>query len=108
MAAHRYDGRRITLPASVTKTGVGRQVVIPPRLDAILDMQRTAQRTAREIKDDDEQLPGSLHPFGNEIGERVKGFKTAWRLTCKRAGISGLRFHDLRRESGSRLLETPG
>lgn len=46
--------------------------------------------------------------FGDECGGRVKGFKTAWKLTCKRAGITGLRFHDLRRESGSRLLEAPG
>jgi len=38
----------------------------------------------------------------------VKGFKTAWMLTCRRAGISGLTFDELRRESGSRLLETPG
>ena len=38
----------------------------------------------------------------------MKGFKTAWRLTCRRAGIEGLHFHDLRREAGSRLLETPG
>jgi integrase len=29
-------------------------------------------------------------------------------LTCARADITGLTFHDLRRESGSRHLETPG
>lgn len=38
----------------------------------------------------------------------MNGFKTAWRLTCQRAGITGLTFRDPRRESGSRLLETPG
>ena len=31
--------------------------------------------------------------------------KTAWRLTCNRAGIADLHFHDLRPECGSRLLE---
>ena len=37
----------------------------------------------------------------------MKSIKTAWKLTCARAGITGLRFHDLRRECASRLLETP-
>ena len=52
--------------------------------------------------------PLTAYVFGNECGERVKGFKTAWRLTCRRAGITGLRFHDLRREAGSRMIEAPG
>jgi integrase len=60
------------------------------------------------IRDPDEDLPSNLYPFGNELGEKVKGFQTAWRLACRRAGINRLRFHDLRRESGSRLTETPG
>ena len=67
----------------------------------------TEQRVVRELADD-QALPGDLHPFGNEIGEQIKSTKTAWRLTCARAGIKGLTFRDLRRESGSRLLETPG
>ncbi len=97
----------IDLPATVTKTGIPRGVVITPRLAAVLDMLKTAQRTARELEPDVD-LPGDAHPFGNEIGERVKAFQTASRLTCRRAGIAGLRFHDLRREAGSRLMETPG
>jgi len=35
----------------------------------------------------------------------VDSIKTAWRGTCRRAGIVGLNFHDLRREHGSRMLE---
>ncbi len=35
----------------------------------------------------------------------MKAIKTAWRLTCQRAKITGLHFHDLRREAASRLLE---
>jgi integrase len=81
----------IDLPATVTKTSVGRQVIITPNLKATLEMLAAAQRAALELEDD-EGLPLSLHPFGNEIGEKVKSFKTAWKLTCKRAGIAGLRF----------------
>src|SRR6476620_2792102 len=97
----------INLPGSVTKTGVGRQVIITARLKVILDMLLTGQRVALKLEEDDD-MPGTLHPFGNEIGEKVKGFKTAFRLTCKRADITDLRFHDLRREAGSTLIETPG
>lgn len=43
--------------------------------------------------------------FGDEIGRRRGPFKTAWRLTCDRAKIVGLHFHDLRREAGSRWMD---
>ena len=43
--------------------------------------------------------------FGNEVGERVNSMKRAWKAACRRAGIVGLHFHDLRREAGSRMLE---
>ena len=44
--------------------------------------------------------------FGNECGERATSIRTAWELTCERAKINGLHFHDLRREFASRLLES--
>lgn len=44
--------------------------------------------------------------FGNEVGEPVKSVRTAWRATCRRAHIHDLHLHDLRREFGSRLLES--
>src|SRR5262249_35669921 len=42
----------------------------------------------------------------NTVGEQILGTNEAWLATCQRAGISGLRFHDLRREFACRLLET--
>ena len=90
----------IELPTSITKTGIARVVAISPRLKLILEMRRTAA--------DGEEHPPTAFVFGNECGEQVKTIKTAWRLTCKRAGITGLRFHDLRREAGSRMIEAPG
>ncbi|MHB1591685.1 MAG: tyrosine-type recombinase/integrase [Sulfuricella sp.] len=33
------------------------------------------------------------------------GFNKSWSRACKRGGIEGLRFHDLRHESTSRLFE---
>jgi integrase len=43
--------------------------------------------------------------FGNEIGQRTRSIKIAWRLASKRAGVVDLHFHDLSREAGSRWLE---
>ena len=43
--------------------------------------------------------------FGNELGERIGWIKTAWNSTVRKTWISGLRFHDLRHEAGSRFLE---
>ena len=46
--------------------------------------------------------------FGNEVGEPVKYWRVnqAWRDTCAAAGITGLHFHDLRRELASTLRES--
>jgi integrase len=94
------DDGAIVLPREKTKTDADRIVPITARLKAILEMRRTGP--------DGEDLPAAAYVFGNEVGEQVKDIKTAWRLTCRRAGIDGLHFHDLRRECGSRLLESPG
>ena len=53
-----------------------------------------------------EALPPEAFVFGNPVGERIGSVKTAWRNTCRRAGIDGLRFHDLRREFACQLLES--
>jgi len=88
---------RLDLPASKTKTKRDRVVPISARLQAILQMRR---------HDPAGELHGpQAYVFGNELGERTRSIKTAWRLTCRRANITGLRIHDLRREAGSRWLE---
>jgi hypothetical protein len=43
--------------------------------------------------------------FGDEVGRRRVSIKTAWRATCRRAGITDLHFQDLRREAGSRWMD---
>ena len=34
-----------------------------------------------------------------------RNFERSWNSICRRAGITGLRFHDLKREAISRLFE---
>ena len=43
--------------------------------------------------------------FGDTIGRQVKDPKKRWLKCCAAAGVTGLHFHDLRHEAGSRLLE---
>ena len=43
--------------------------------------------------------------WGRDTGTRIRDIKTAWVATCRRAGIRGLRFHDLRHEAASRKVE---
>jgi integrase len=43
--------------------------------------------------------------WGTDAGTRIRDIKTAWTNTCRRAGIGGFRFHDLRHEAASRKVE---
>jgi integrase len=87
----------IDLPADKTKTSEPRKVLITSRLRAILEYRR--------IGPDGRELPADAFVFGDEAGGRVKYVKTAWRAACRRAGIEGLNFHDLRHEFTSAMLD---
>jgi integrase len=93
----RWEQNELFLPAGKTKAKQDRFIPITQRLRAILDI-RKHDPAGREF-------PADTYAFGNEIGQRITSMKTAWLSTCRRAGIVGLHFHDLRREAASRLLE---
>ena len=44
--------------------------------------------------------------FGDEVGGPIASIKTAWRTAGQKASITGLHFHDVRREFACRLLES--
>jgi integrase len=92
------EARWIVLTASKTKTAETRVVPVSTNLKAMLEMRRLAP--------DGEEHGPDVYVFGTEVGEQVTSIRTAWKLTCKRADIQGLHFHDLRREFASRLLES--
>jgi integrase len=92
------DARWIVLPAAKTKTNETRVIPVGPRLRAELAMRQHAPDGAEHAS--------SAFVFGNECGEQIESIKMAWNGTCARAGITGLRFHDLRREFACRLLES--
>ena len=86
------------LPAS-GRVGVYTRVIpVSSELRAVLEMRRTDPKG--------EEFSPDAYVFGNAVGERRVTIKTAWRNTCRRAGIRDLHFHDLRREFACRLLES--
>lgn len=87
----------VFLPAEKTKAKKDRRVPISSVLRTVLDARRTDP--SGEI------LPPDAFVFGDEVGRPRRSIKTAWRLTCQRAKITNLHFHDLRREAGSRWMD---
>jgi hypothetical protein len=92
------ERQEIHIPAKQTKAGRDRLLPLSSRVAGLLEMRR--------LGPDGKELAKTAYVFGNAVGERIKSIKTAWRLICRRAGIEGLHYHDLRREAGSRLLES--
>ena len=92
------DTQVIVLPASKTKTHDLRVIPVSSDLRAVLEMRRTDPTG--------QPLPPDAYVFGNAVGDPLTSIRTAWRNTCRRAGIHDLHFHDLRREFACRLLES--
>ncbi|HXG89535.1 MAG TPA: site-specific integrase [Vicinamibacterales bacterium] len=88
----------LVLPGAKTKTGDGRTIPIGSKLRAELWMRRHGP-DGREHAED-------AYIFGEDDGEQVRSIRSAWRHTCQRSGVHGVKFHDLRREFASRLLES--
>ncbi len=87
----------IFLPAQKTKAKKDRRVPISSALRTVLEQRR--------LDPAGEPLPAHAYVFGDELGRRRVSIKTAWKLTCQRAKIDDLHFHDLRREAGSRWMD---
>lgn len=85
------------LPAGKTKAKKPRRVPVSSTLRTVLDARRNDPAG--------EPLPPDAFVLGDEVGRRRWSIRTAWRLTCERAKIKGLHFHDLRREAGSRWMD---
>jgi integrase len=92
----------IVLTAEKTKTKRKRVIPVSPTLRKLLDRRR--------IGPDGEELPTTAHVFGNEVGEPISRrlANRWWNASLKAAKIVDLKFHDLRHEFGSQLLEAGG
>jgi integrase len=88
----------LRLRGETTKSGKTRWVPISTmRLRGVLDFLGTGS--------DGQRMPSESAIFINAEGEPMRDFRNAWRGALKRADIKDLRWHDLRHEYASRLVE---
>jgi integrase len=85
------------LPATKTKTKADRRIPISSVLRPILERRRLDPAGAI--------IPSEGYVFGDEIGRPRDSCQTAWEGVFKRAKITDLHFHDLRREAGSKWMD---
>jgi integrase len=85
------------LPAPKTKGRRDRRVPISSMLREVLERRRIDPSGA--------ELPPAAYVFGDEVGRPRRSMKTSWQNACRRATITDLHFHDLRREAGSRWMD---
>lgn len=85
------------LPAGKTKAKKPRRVPISSVLRGVLDGRRNDPAG--------DPLPAEGYVFGDELGRRRTSVRMAWNRACSRANVTGLHFHDLRREAGSRWMD---
>lgn len=90
----------VHLKAQNTKARRERFIPISPHVQGVFTALRLDAAGKRKALD--------VRVFSNEVSEPIGCFATAWKNAKTRAGLTNLRFHDLRREFGSRLLETGG
>jgi integrase len=81
--------KQIRLESGTTKNGRGRTLPIYGEMNGWLSMQKTIT-TAK--------FPKCLYVFQHE-GKPIGEFRKTWASACKRAGVPGLLFHDLRRSA---------
>ena len=83
-----YETKVMSIKAEQTKTGVARVVPLTPHAIDIL-----------------KSMPRNIADKGRVFPMSCNNFNRGWKAICKNANITGLRWHDLRREACSRLLE---
>jgi integrase len=93
------QARWLVLPAAKTKTAEGRVIPVGSNLRATLELRKHAP--------DGTERPADAYVFGTDTGARVKSIRTAWTNACEKAGITGLHFHDLRREFAAGCSSRP-
>ena len=88
-----FDVNMITINQTNTKSKKQRRIPINTILRNILIELKLKSR-------------GSEHVFIDSNGDQIKSIRSAFVTATKRAGLEGLRFHDLRHTAATRMVES--
>ena len=83
-------GKEIQISGRTTKTSEAHTLPIYGEMGPWIEMA---------IAERDAKFPQCPWLFFNEEGKQIGNFRKAWTSACKRAGVPGLLFHDLRRSA---------
>jgi integrase len=94
------DAGTVRLDPGTTKNKEGRVVYLPPEalaaLKALDEHTRALERERNVI----------VRNVFHRDGETIRDFYGAWRSVCKRAGVPGMLFHDLRRTAARNYIRS--
>ncbi len=83
--------RTVTLPSERSKNNDARTIGLRGEVLALIERRRALRRL---------DCPLVFHRDGKPLGD----FRHAWKTACKRAGVAGRLFHDLRRTAVRNLI----
>ena len=89
-----FKANEIVLNPGETKNKDGRHMPMFGPMRECLQMQKSIR---------DAKFPKCTYAFFGETGERIVEFRKAWESACKKAGVDGLIFHDLRRSAARNM-----
>lgn len=98
----------IRIEGSQTKEGRGRQFPLIPRLRAILEAQAEKRKEVEAATG--RKVPHLFFYYERsangqaEAGDPIQDFRHAWGTACRKAGVPGLRPHDLRRSAARHFI----
>jgi integrase len=99
--------RYLKIKRQTTKTDAGERV-IPLNRDAVLALSELWDRANKLNCADPEHYVFPACENGHiDPCRPMKGWRTAWRNITEKAGLKGLRFHDLRHHAVTELAEMP-
>ena len=90
--------RIVKLEVGMTKNKEGRTIYLDDELMDVFMEQRNNQKESEQI---------IHHVFTNRKGDdNVRDFRRAWKTACKKVGLSGRIFHDLRRTAVRNMVRS--
>jgi integrase len=93
------EGDELRIPGNIAKNREARTLPLCGDLKKIIERRKTA-RTVNE-KGRARMVDLIFHLNGHQITD----FRKSWRTSCKKAGVAGILFHDLRRSAVRNLTQ---